>query len=124
MKTWLIRPAALLRAEGVALLALSVLFYALRGAGWALFFLLVLVPDLSMLGYLGGSRVGAALYNIALIYVLPAALVAFDSLAGRSLLVSPGLIWLAHIGFDRMMGYGLKYPYGFRDTHLGGIGKT
>ncbi len=118
----LTRPAALLRVEGAAILALSVLFYALYGPGWVLFLVLVLSPDLSMLGYLGGSRLGAAFYNLAHSYVLPALLVAFGSLGGEPLSGALALIWLAHIGFDRMMGFGLKYPDGFRETHLGRIG--
>lgn len=116
--TW---PAVLLRLEGAALLALSVLFYSLGGVSWTLFLLLVLAPDLSMLGYLKGSRVGALSYNLGHTYLPPAVLVAFGVLAGRPLYASLGLIWFAHIGFDRMMGFGLKYPTGFGDTHLGRI---
>lgn len=116
------RPAVLLRVEGATLLALSVLLYTLGGASWALFFLLVLAPDLAALGYLKGSRVGAVSYNLGHIYLPPAVLVAFGALAGRPLYISLGLIWFAHIGFDRMMGFGLKYPTGFKDTHLGRIG--
>lgn len=116
--TW---PAVLLRLEGATLLALSVLFCSLGGVSWTLFLLLVLAPDLSMLGYLKGSRVGALSYNLGHTYLPPAVLVAFGVLAGRPLYVSLGLIWFAHIGFDRMMGFGLKYPTGFGDTHLGRI---
>lgn len=118
----LTRPAALLRAEGAVLLALSVMLYALGETSWTLFLLLVLIPDLSMLGYLKDSRVGALSYNFGHAYPLPAVLVAFGVLAGSLLYVALGLIWFAHIGFDRMIGFGLKYPTGFRDTHLGRIG--
>ena len=118
----LTRPAALLRAEGAVLLALSVMLYALGETSWTLFLLLVLIPDLSMLGYLKDSRVGALSYNLGHTYPLPAVLVAFGVLAGSLLYVSLGLIWFAQIGFDRMMGFGLKYPTGFEDTHLGRIG--
>lgn len=121
MAALLTRPAVLLRVEGAALLALSVLFYSLGGMSWTLFLLLVLAPDLSMLGYLKGSRFGALSYNLGHTYLPPAVLVAFGALAGRPLYVSLGLIWFAHIGFDRMMGFGLKYPTGFGDTHLGRI---
>lgn len=122
MSALLTRPAALLRVEGAVLLALSILFYALGGAGWTLFALLALAPDLSMLGYLAGSRAGAVSYNLGHTYLLPSVLVAFGVSAGRPLLASLGLVWFAHIGFDRMMGFGLKYPSGFGDTHLGRIG--
>ncbi|HVF01515.1 MAG TPA: DUF4260 domain-containing protein [Rubrobacteraceae bacterium] len=84
--------------------------------------MLVLIPDLSMLGYLKDSRVKALSYNLGHTYPLPAVLVAFGVLAGSPLYVSLGLIWFAHIGFDRMIGFRLKYPTGFRDTHLGRIG--
>ncbi len=120
----LTRPAALLRVEGAVLLALSVLLYALGGMSWTLFLLLVLAPDLSMLGYLKDSRVGALSYNLGHTYLPPAVLVAFGVLAGRLVYISLGLIWFAHIGFDRMMGFGLKYPTSFGDTHLGRIGRV
>lgn len=118
----LTRPAALLRAEGAVLLALSVMLHALGETSWTLFLLLVLIPDLSMLGYLKDSRVKALSYNLGHTHPLPAVLVAFGVLAGSLLYVSLGLIWFAHIGFDRMIGFGLKYPTESRDTHLGWIG--
>ncbi len=123
MIAFLTRPVALLRLEGAVLLALSVLFYSLVGASWTLFFLLVLAPDLSMLGYLKGSRTGALSYNLGHIYLPPAVLVVFGALAEKPLYISLALIWFAHIGFDRMMGFGLKYPTGFKDTHFGRIGE-
>lgn len=113
-----------LRAEGLAVLALSVALYSTTEAGWLTFVLLVLVPDLSMLGYLAGPRVGAATYNVAHTYLLPLALGAFGHFAGRPLLVALALIWAAHIGLDRTLGYGLKLPTGFQDTHLGRIGRA
>lgn len=116
------RPAFLLRFEGVALLALAVLLYWLNGGSWLLFALLLLAPDASMLGYLAGSKTGAAVYNTFHNYVPPAVLVAFGLLAGSPLAASLALIWFAHIGMDRMLGYGLKYPTEFKDTHLGRIG--
>lgn len=118
----LTRPAALLRAEGAVLLALSVMLHALGETSWTLFLLLVLIPDLSMLGYLKDSRVKALSYNLGHTHPLPAVLVPFGVLAGSLLYVSLGLIWFAHIGFDRMIGFGLKYPTESRDTHLGWIG--
>ncbi len=112
-------PPVLLRVEGATLLILSVLLYGLNNAGgWLLFVLLFLVPDLSMLGYLAGRRRGAVAYNLFHTYALPGLLAVFGLLAGGPLVVSVGLVWLAHIGFDRMVGFGLKYPTGFFDTHL------
>lgn len=114
-------PARLLRSEGLIVLALSVFFYWQSGASWVLFALLLLAPDLSMLGYLAGNRVGALLYNSAHTYALPAALLAAGLWLGAATPVALALIWLAHIGMDRALGYGLKYPTAFKDTHLGRV---
>lgn len=114
-------PALLLRGEGVALLALSALLYTLREGNWLLFALLLFVPDLAMASYLLGNRTGAAVYNLAHTYAVPAALAAAGVLAGNALAVSLALIWCAHIGLDRLLGYGLKYPSAFKDTHLGRV---
>jgi hypothetical protein len=111
-------PALLLRLEGAALVAAAVLLYREHGASWLLFALLLLAPDLSMLGYLAGTRIGAMVYNIAHTTVLPIALVVTGVLTGSDLAISLGLIWLAHIGLDRAIGYGLKYPEAFNSTHL------
>lgn len=111
-------PAILLRLEGAALLAAAVLLYRERDASWLLFAVLLLAPDLSALGYLAGTRLGAIAYNIAHTTVLPIALGVAGLLAGGDLAVSIGLIWLAHIGLDRAIGYGLKYPDAFKSTHL------
>ena len=116
-------PRLLLRLEGAAILAASAWLYALSDAGWLLFALLFLAPDVAMLGYLGGPRLGAALYNAAHTYALPALLAAAGALAGAPVLVALALVWTAHIGLDRMLGYGLKYPTRFGDTHLGPIGR-
>jgi Domain of unknown function (DUF4260) len=114
----LARPAAMLRVEGATMLVGSVLLYWMNGESWWLFALLLLAPDLSMLGYLAGPRVGAVAYNAFHSYPLPAALGIFGVLAGAPLAVSVALVWFAHIGMDRLMGYGLKYLMGFKDTHL------
>ena len=116
---FLARPATMLRAEGAAMLAGGALLYWSNGGNWWLFALLLLAPDLSMLGYLAGPKVGAAAYNAFHFYPLPAALGIVGLLAGAPLAVRVALVWLAHIGMDRMLGYGLKYPSGFGDTHLG-----
>jgi len=115
---------SLLRLEGVVVLIASVAAYAQLGAGWGAFATLFLVPDLSFLGYLAGARTGAAVYNLAHSYVGPVALLALGTLAGMPVALAIGLIWCAHIGFDRMLGYGLKYASGFAATHLGRIGPT
>ena len=114
----LARPAAMLRVEGAAMLVGSVLLYWINGGSWWLFALLLLAPDVSMAGYLAGPRVGAALYNAFHSYPLAAALGIFGLLVGAPLAVSVALVWFAHIGMDRLVGYGLKYPTEFKDTHL------
>ena len=106
-------PPVLLRIEGATLLALSALLYGLNQGSWLLFVLLFLVPDVSMLGYLAGGRVGAASYNLFHTYTAPGLLAAFGLLAESPLVVSVALVWFAHIGFDRMVGFGLKYPTEF-----------
>jgi hypothetical protein len=113
-----LRPAALLRVEGIALLVLSVLLYRVNGGSWLLFGVLLLTPDLSMLGYLAGTQVGAAIYNAFHTYAIPAAVGAFGMIFASPLMVAVALIWFAHIGMDRTVGYGLKYPSSFKDTHL------
>ena len=113
-----LRPAALLRVEGVALLVLSVLLYRVNGGGWLMFGVLLLAPDLSMLGYLAGPQVGAAIYNTFHTYAMPAVVGALGMIFASPVVVAVALIWFAHIGMDRTVGYGLKYPSSFKDTHL------
>jgi hypothetical protein len=114
----------LLRLEGLAVLAIAVAAYANFGDGWALFAALFLLPDLAFFGYLAGSRAGALAYNATHSYVGPLGLLAAGLLGGVPLLLPVALIWLAHIGFDRVLGYGLKYAGSFRQTHLGTIGRV
>ena len=111
-------PPVLLRIEGAVVLAISLLLYGAAGGSWALFAALFLAPDLSMLGYLAGPRTGAIAYNAFHTYPPPGVLAALGVLAGSAPVLSVALVWFAHIGFDRMVGYGLKYPTGFFDTHL------
>jgi hypothetical protein len=110
-------PRVWLRVEGLAVLALAVLLYQRGGHSWMLLAVLFLAPDLSFAGYLAGPRVGAVAYNLAHSYVGPAIAAALALLTGRPPVAAT--IWAAHIGFDRALGYGLKYPSGFADTHLG-----
>lgn len=112
-----------LRIEGVAAFAAALAAYFSLGGGWAFLLLLFLAPDLSMLGYLGGARVGALAYNLFHTYAVPLALLGVAWASEGEVLLRLALVWVAHIGFDRMLGYGLKLPTGFRDTHLGRIGR-
>ncbi len=110
----------ILRLEGAVVFAAGLVAYRLSGASWGLFALTFFLPDLAMLGYLRGPRVGALCYNLAHTYVVPALLAGLLLLLDREL--TAAIIWAAHIGFDRAAGYGLKHATAFRDTHLGQIG--
>jgi hypothetical protein len=112
---------AWLRAEGAAVLAASIAGYVHGDYSWILFVALFLAPDLSLAGYLAGPRTGASVYNAIHSYVGPCIVGALFLATDRSLALP--IIWVAHIGFDRLLGYGLKYPSAFRDTHLGMIGR-
>ncbi len=111
-------PRLLLRFEGGAALAAASLAYARMDGGWAMFAVLFLVPDIFMLGYLAGPRIGAAVYNAGHTYIAPTALAAFGLLQAQPLALEIGLIWIAHIGFDRLLGFGLKYQSAFGHSHL------
>jgi hypothetical protein len=114
----------MLRLEGLAVLALATAAYAQFGAGWGWFALLFLLPDFSFFAYLAGPRTGAAVYNAAHSYAGPLGLLALGILGAAPALLAIALVWCAHIGFDRALGYGLKYASGFRQTHLGPIGRA
>ena len=115
------QPRLWLHLEGIAALGVTLFAYSALRNSWGLFAILFLVPDLSIIGYLAGPRIGAVCYNIGHTYVLPLAIGLILYLTGRSL--SLPLIWTAHIAFDRAMGYGLKYDAGFAYTHLMNLGK-
>ena len=102
----------------------AVIAYQQIGGGWGLLAMLILAPDLTLLGYLKGPRPGAALYNAGHSYLGPALLAAAGWWLAAPLAPRLALIWLAHIGLDRALGYKLKYMDGFGFTHLGRIGKA
>lgn len=102
---------ALLRLEGLALLGASLFFYAQMHGSWLTFAEFFLAPDLIFAAYLFGPRVGALGYNAVHSTVGPLLLACMGQFAFAA-------IWLAHIGFDRALGFGLKYPDAFKHTHL------
>ena len=116
---------ATLQLEGLLLLVLSLVLYARTGAGWGTFAALLLLPDVSLAAYLGGPRAGALVYNAAHSELGPVAL-GLSALSGwvPAALLPVALIWAAHVGMDRALGYGLKYASAFGDTHLRRIGKS
>lgn len=111
-------PSRLLRLEGLAVAVGALVLYFHADYGWLLLVLLILAPDLSMLGYLGGTTVGAVSYDAVHTTLIPITLGLVVVLADSGIAIQIALIWLAHIGVDRLLGYGLKYPSGFKDTHL------
>jgi hypothetical protein len=117
-------PRVLLRLEGLVLLTAMVALYAWQGTSWWLFAVLFFTPDLCFAGYLLGPRPGAIVYNAVHTTLVPGALLGIGIMLGQPLAVALAIIWLAHIGFDRALGYGLKYSEGFGFTHLGRIGRA
>ena len=107
-----------LRLEGLAVAAPAAILYARTGASWWLFAALWLVPDLSFFGYMAGPRWGAHGYNVVHSYLLPGAVAGAGLLLHHAELLPFAFIWFNHIGVDRLLGYGLKYPAGFGFTHL------
>ncbi|UWX04524.1 DUF4260 domain-containing protein [Pseudoxanthomonas sp. NC8] len=114
----------LLRVEGLCVLAASLLAYAKFGGGWGAFALFFLRQICLSLATLAGPRVGAMSYNLSHSFVGALAILAAGVLLSVPVAVTAGIIWVAHIGFDRALGYGLKYSAGFRFTHLGLIGRA
>jgi hypothetical protein len=115
-------PRLLLRIEGAALTLAAVWMYHRIGGNWWLFAALILVPDVSFAAYFFGTRPGAIAYNAMHVTLGPLVCAALGLLLPSFDLLSVGLIWAAHVGLDRALGYGLKYGAGFGFTHLGRIG--
>ena len=113
------RPRTWLRVEGLAIAAAALVVHATTGASWWLVPAFFLVPDLAMLGYLAGNRVGAWTYNLAHTAPLPVALLAAGLGWDVTALTVAGAAGLFHLGLDRALGYGVKHDSGFGHTHLG-----
>ncbi|KZE37811.1 hypothetical protein AV656_09800 [Bhargavaea cecembensis] len=108
----------LLHIEGLAILLLALYLYASHSLSWPVFFILLFVPDLAALGYLVDLKTGAKMYNYFHTTSIPVVFIIAGLFLSSRIALAIGLIWLAHIGMDRMLGYGLKYPTRFKDTHL------
>lgn len=111
------------KAESFFIFAAACAAYYHFGFSWILFSLLILAPDILMVGYLVNAKVGARVYNIGHIYAAPVILLSLHYLAGLPYLLPISIIWIAHIAMDRTLGFGLKYESGFKDTHLGKINR-
>jgi hypothetical protein len=114
----------MLRLEGLTLFIGMTLLYAVWGGSWWIYAILFLVPDLSFVAYLSGPKFGAIIYNAAHSYMAPMSLMTTGFALASPLTLSIAMIWLAHIGIDRALGYGMKYSAGFGFTHLGRVGKN
>lgn len=112
-------PRVLLRLEGAVVLAAAAFAYAWVSGGRAMFAALFLAPDIFMLAYLAGPGIGATVYNAGHTYIAPTVLAAFGLSQAQPFALEIGLIWIAHIGFDRLLGFGLKYQTAFGRSHLG-----
>jgi hypothetical protein len=112
-----------LKLEALALWGLSIFLFSQLGYAWWWYPVLFFVPDLSMIGYLGGTRAGAVVYNIVHHYAISLGLYVLGFFFGFPILQLAGVILLGHSSLDRVLGYGLKYPDSFQNTHLGVIGK-
>ena len=112
-----------LRAEGAATFAAGLAGFLSLGLPWWAFLLLLLLPDVSAVGYLRGPRVGAIVYNVAHDLATGVAVAGLGLAVGSVPLSAAGAILVAHSGMDRLAGYGLKLPDSFQSTHLGRIGR-
>lgn len=116
-------PRAWLRLEGLAILAGAAAAYLVLGGPVLLLIPLLLLVDISMVGYLAGPRAGAATYNLGHSMATGVLVAAAGWALGADPVLLAGLVLLGHAGMDRLAGYGLKYPTSFADTHLGRIGR-
>lgn len=107
-----------LKIEGLMVLILSIGYYSINEYSWWLFLLLLLAPDVSMVGYLINHAIGARLYNYLHTYIFSLLFIFIGFFTHQDILIAIGLIWTSHIGMDRALGYGLKYSTSFKDTHL------
>ena len=112
-----------LRLEGISGLVLGWVVWRGQGGDLPWFIPLLLVPDVGMLGYLKDSHVGAITYNVIHNWFVGGLVLGLGWWAGIPAVTMAGAILVAHTGIDRLMGYGLKYPTGFKDTHLGRLGR-
>lgn len=113
-----------LRAESVAIVIAALLLYSQYEFSWSLFAVLFLFPDLSLFAYLISNKVGAIAYNAAHSLIGALFIASLGFVNELPVFQISGLVWIAHIGFDRALGYGLKYQRGFGCTHLGLVGKA
>ena len=113
-----------LRLEGMALFLGALAAYWFIGGNWWLFLILFLVPDISFAAYLFNPKIGSMAYNALHSTIGPFLLAAIGWWMSNAIVQHIAIIWFAHVGLDRAVGYGLKYASDFKDTHLGRIGRA
>ncbi len=113
----------LLKLEEFMLFALSIYLFTKLNYAWWWYPLLFFTPDVSMLGYLGGTRLGAVIYDIVHHRALSIGIYILGAILANPPLQLAGLILFGHSSLDRVLGYGLKYSDSFQNTHLGVMGK-
>ncbi len=118
------QPRLWLRAEGAAAFAAALVAWGVLGGEWLWLVPLLLAVDISMVGYLAGPRLGALTYNVAHNWATALGVLLAGWALGSTILELAGVVLVAHVGADRALGYGLKYPTSFQDTHLGRIGRN
>lgn len=114
----------LLRGEQIALFAFSIFLFSQTDFPWWWFVVLLLAPDISMLGYMKGAKTGAFFYNLFHHQALALIVLCLGWSIDNDIISLAGIILLGHSSMDRIAGYGLKYPNDFKNTHLGWIGKS
>jgi hypothetical protein len=115
---------SIIRIEEFGIFLFSLYLFSTLDYAWWLFPLLLLVPDISMIGYLSGTQLGAALYNFFHFRALALLLFVIGQVSSNPLISLIGIMLFAHSSLDRAFGYGLKFGDSFQHTHLGRIGKN
>lgn len=115
----------ILKLEEAMMAATGIYFLTIYDLGLSVWLWIILFfsPDAGMLGYLVNTKVGAFTYNVFHHKGLAIAIAATGYFLHQDVCIAIGILLFAHSSFDRMLGYGLKYPDSFQNTHLGKIGK-
>ena len=108
----------ILQLENFFILAASIYWYSNFNFSWTMFAILLLVPDILMVGYFVDKTRGAYIYNVGHTYLLPSILFLYSLSTSQETLIMLAIIWCAHIAIDRTLGFGLKYESDFKDTHM------
>lgn len=111
-----------IKLEELGQFLFSVYLFLNTDYAWWVFPVLLFTPDIAILGYLGSTKLGAFLYNIAHHKLIAMCLLIFGYYTEGAPFILCGIILFAHSSFDRIWGFGLKYPDNFKHTHLGWIG--